>query len=187
MFGVLAIIGIGSFALHSTLHWLWQSSDEVPMLWQNLTFVFALFHLNTPRDQSTLLSAVTLLAIAAVQTYVYYAMQHLYWAFLTQYISLVTVIVFWTSYLVFYGSQNEQDESIRWYLYSRSMASYVLIASPLWIYEMHNCDSLIRSYESVYGLSFHVLWHMGKHISSVFMHTLADKYSNILWMFCYFN
>eukprot|EP01035_Chromulina_nebulosa_P032764 gene32764-43792_t len=28
MFIALALVGIGSTALHSTLHWFWQSSDE---------------------------------------------------------------------------------------------------------------------------------------------------------------
>ena len=34
MYIILAVIGLGSAGLHTTLHWFYQSSDEVPMLWQ---------------------------------------------------------------------------------------------------------------------------------------------------------
>lgn len=32
----LSVVGLGSMALHATLHAAWQSADEVPMLWQVL-------------------------------------------------------------------------------------------------------------------------------------------------------
>ena len=30
----LSIVGLGSMSLHATLNAVWQSADEVPMLWQ---------------------------------------------------------------------------------------------------------------------------------------------------------
>lgn len=33
-YGALAVVGLGSAMLHSTLGAMWQSADEVPMLWQ---------------------------------------------------------------------------------------------------------------------------------------------------------
>lgn len=30
----LSVVGLGSMALHGTLNAVWQSADEVPMLWQ---------------------------------------------------------------------------------------------------------------------------------------------------------
>ena len=161
MFLVLGIIGLGSVALHSTLHWLWQSADEVPMLWQNLTFLFSLIQISSTNKTRALQVGFGIIVIGAIQTYMYYSMRHLYWAFLCQYISMVVVVVVWTSILVFSSTSLPQEKQVRLWLFSRSLTSYVVIASVLWIYEMNNCELLLPHYTRWYGLSFHILWHVG--------------------------
>ena len=160
MFSVLSVVGVGSVALHGTLHWFWQSSDEVPMLWMNLAFLFSLLNMVTNWGNSTRISAILFIAIGVLQTYVYYMHRHLYWLFLLQYISGVVLIVAWSSNLVF-SIRTEKDFPIRWWLFSRAMCSYVFIAAILWIYEMNHCDILLPYYHQYYGLSFHNLWHIG--------------------------
>ena len=38
-YGGLSVVGLGSMALHATLNSVWQSSDEVPMLWQVIVWI----------------------------------------------------------------------------------------------------------------------------------------------------
>ena len=42
-YGILLLIGLGSAALHGTLHWIFQSSDELPMIYLVLSVVYSLF------------------------------------------------------------------------------------------------------------------------------------------------
>jgi hypothetical protein len=45
---LLIVIGLGSTALHTSLHWFAQSLDELPMLWFNVYALFFLSTLHTP-------------------------------------------------------------------------------------------------------------------------------------------
>ena len=49
---LLIIIGLGSFALHASLHWFAQSLDELPMLWFNVYVLYFLCTLSSPLSQS---------------------------------------------------------------------------------------------------------------------------------------
>jgi dihydroceramidase len=47
-FKILAVIGLGSFGLHATLHWINQSSDEVLMLWLCWASLYILLEHKSP-------------------------------------------------------------------------------------------------------------------------------------------
>lgn len=169
MFSLLTIVGFGSAALHGTLHWLFQSADEVPMLWGNIAFLFNLYNMDSKQGESTAVSALFITAVGAVQTYIYFEMRHLYWIFLLQYISFVAIVVLWTAYKVFTSEKNEYP--IRYFLLTRAVFSFVVIATMLWVYEMNNCDTLLPYFTAFFGLSFHILWHIGAGLGT-YLHIL---------------
>ena len=158
-FFILIIVGFGSAALHGTLHWWWQSSDEVPMLWANLSFIFALHKIYSCHGESTTQFAIVIISIGLIQTYIYYSFRHLFWLFIAQYAILLIVITFWFSYLVL--TANKYDYPIRLQLLRGSLTSYLFIGLTLWGYEMQNCDELVDTFIIYYGLSYHILWHIG--------------------------
>ena len=161
MFATLLAIGAGSVALHGTLHWFWQSSDEIPMLWLNLSSIYALFNLHTtiPR-KSRSYSAILISLIGILQTIAYFTMRHVYDFFLFSFISSLTLVLGWTSYLVLHDRRSS-DFEVRWWLFSRSWFSFIVIGASLWIFEMHNCSVLLPYYLSASGATFHILWHIG--------------------------
>lgn len=160
MFLVLFFVGWGSVGLHGTLHWVFQSADEVPMLWMNLAFFFALNNIYTPIGESTTKMAAFLTLVGVVQTYVYYTFQQYYWIFIATYVAGVVVIVLHSAYLTF-AHKNSIDFPVRWWLFSRAIFSYVIIAAVLWIVEMNFCSTFLPYFTAWQGLSFHILWHIG--------------------------
>ena len=154
---VLIAVGIGSFALHSSLTALAQSSDEVPMLYMNLVFLYALMEgkskLGSPRYPHL---PLILVAIAVLQTIIYYTFQRYYGVFLFSYISVVVVVVLWTGHMAWHDADPLSNR-----LWKAAIASYVLIGTPLWIVEMNMCDTLLPYFNAWGGLTFHILWHFG--------------------------
>ena len=47
---ILLLIGVGSVGLHSTLHWMFQSSDELPMLYICNALNFMFIEYDAPRE-----------------------------------------------------------------------------------------------------------------------------------------
>lgn len=169
MFIGLGIIGLGSVGLHGSLHWIYQSSDEVPMLWLSLVMLYSFWNINSKDEVAGSSMAFTVFGI--VQTYVYYRYQHIYAAFLVSFITCLAGIVFWGLYLVLesrWASLKDprnvhyaQNYEIRLKIWGLSYIYYVLVGSSLWIFELNNCAALLPYFQSAYGLSFHVLWHLG--------------------------
>src|SRR3546814_273742 len=89
-FGILAVVGIGSFFLHASLYAWAQAMDEVPMLYESLALLYILLD---PRPEQKQKLVLTLLAVAVVQTAIYFHLRALYWVFLASYIGLAAVIV----------------------------------------------------------------------------------------------
>eukprot|EP00536_Pseudo-nitzschia_multiseries_P010802 jgi/Psemu1/204148/e_gw1.342.40.1 len=48
-YGVLGVIGMGSAALHGTLHWVFQSSDELPMIYLVIAGLYCCLENDTKR------------------------------------------------------------------------------------------------------------------------------------------
>lgn len=149
--------GWGSVALHCTLKALPQSFDEVPMLWMNTGFLFALLETKTdpgrPRYRS--LPFITFLFLLA-QTFIYYSFRDWYAFFLVSYISMVIVVVLWTGSI---GIKIEDKTAKNLWIFA--LVSYVLIGSMLWIVEMRNCEALLPYFNTFSGFTFHNLWHLG--------------------------
>jgi len=161
MFMTLFAIGAGSVALHGTLHWFWQSSDEIPMLWLNLSTLYSLFNLNSafPR-KSRSYSAILFVLIGILQTIAYFTMRHVYDFFLFSFISSLVLVICWTSYSVLHD-HTSPEFPVKWWLYSRSLFSFLVVGAALWIFEMHHCDILLPYYAASSGATFHILWHIG--------------------------
>ncbi|MGK3743751.1 MAG: hypothetical protein ACI90V_010610 [Bacillariaceae sp.] len=49
-YGILILIGIGSAALHGTLHWIFQSADELPMIYLVISALYCLLELGDDDD-----------------------------------------------------------------------------------------------------------------------------------------
>jgi dihydroceramidase len=154
---ILITVGIGSFMLHSTLKALAQSSDEVPMLYMNIAFLYALLEGKSPIGKPRYPQLpLVLVAIAILQTIIYYTYQRYYAAFLFSYISMVTIVVLWTGRMALYDADPLSNR-----LWKAAIANYILIGTPLWIVEMNMCDALLPFFNAWFGLSFHILWHFG--------------------------
>ncbi len=136
------------------------------MLWQNLTFLYALKEM---KKQSTSSFTYALLAVfvGLVQTVLYYTYQSFYAFFLFSYISSVVVIVFWTGYLAFdleHSATKGKDSAVydhRYKLWTGALFYYVIVGASLWVFEMNFCDMLLPYYLNTTGLSLHVVWHFG--------------------------
>ena len=159
-FGVLFFVGIGSFGLHSTLHWTLQSADEVPMLWENWAIIYCMIEIKSPVGQPRYKHLhVIIMAIAILQTIIYYRYQNFFTIFLISYISLVLIIVIWTAHLVLRDKVYE-PLPVRWKLWSRALFSYVAVGSVVWILDMNFCELLLPFYNQLGGLTLHILWHL---------------------------
>lgn len=184
MFGVLFSIGLGSTLLHSTLHWIFQSSDEIPMLWQNLSFLFALIEMRSPRGKNRNQYIPHLFGIfVAAQTVIYYKFQSLYAAFLFSYISVAAIVVVWAAIFAF-SNENLSTRPLRIKLWSLSMMWFILIGGVVWIIDMNLCDWLIPFYNKIGGLTLHVIWHiaagLGCYLMIIFMVVSRLSYLHLI-------
>jgi Ceramidase len=163
MYSIIIIIGLGSATLHATLNAWPQSFDEVPMLWMNVAFLYSFFECHAPPGKPKMkLLPYLLTAVAMGQTVVYYTFQEFYHVFLATYISVVVVVVLWSGWLAFLPSTPIVARN----LWKTALLSYVLIGSPLWIFEMMQCENLLPYYRLMGGTTFHILWHLGAGIGS---------------------
>ena len=166
MYIVFFVIGLGSVLLHATLMKFPQSFDEIPMLWANLTFLFALIDNGSTKGESTKVVKNLdkyFFIVAIIQTVLYYSYQSFYAVFLATYISIVVVITLWTLKIA-YSTNHEITRAMRIMLWKIIVAAYILFGSVLWILDMNICDQLQRHIYSnlpTFGMTFHVFWHFG--------------------------
>jgi dihydroceramidase len=189
---VLVSIGLGSFLLHTTLHWLPQSSDEVPMLWLMISILYSLIEANYPKGNPRWDKLPYVFFIwTAAQTYIYYRYQTFYAAFLTVFISTVLVVTVWCRVL----SRNPSHDAKTRQLLERLLQLGLLIfssGSALWIFEMNFC-SLVLPYLMALptgGMTLHIIWHItagfGGYITIFFLTALRQKIlkvdADIVWI-----
>lgn len=171
LFIILMIIGFGSTALHTSLHWLWQSTDEVPMLWMTLSL---LYFLNTiRREPGSALdkrSALCFLLLGLFQTIIYYTNRNVYVYFLASFVSYVAVILGWSVQLL-KDEHLDEIHHIKKVLFKGAFTYFILVGSAFWMLEVHFCQSLLPYYFKIFGFSFHVLWHLGAAMGCYFMIT----------------
>ena len=193
MYLSLFVIGLGSVCLHSTLHWLPQSSDEVPMLWQNFAYLYALIEMNSPKNQPKFpFLPILMFLVAIIQTIIYYSFRQYYISFLISFITAISIFIIWSGYYAYFDKTATVIElSQRQIIYGISSSSFLLIAVPLWIFEMNFCNFLLPYYKSAFGLSFHIIWHFcagfsgyltGIYLSLIRIQALKTN-ASIIWIF----
>lgn len=157
-FSVLALIGLGSVFLHATLHWTFQSSDELPMIYIVLCFLYGIVEIDSPIRASKrpwLLYLVS--GVAIVNSVIYYAFQELYAVFLGTFGVAVTLAIVWM-YRLAYHSPNRAARSVG--IFQRGTLSYTAVGTPVWIADMLFCDNVLAfANRYAYTMTPHVVWH----------------------------
>jgi dihydroceramidase len=162
-FAILAITGLGSVFLHSTLHWFFQSSDELPMIYLMLAHLYACAEVDAaPSKPNYPWLAPLMLIIAVVNTITYLTFQHIYWFFLLTFISVSTLALIWTLHLTFYTRYGNCDSRR---ISKTGTAIYVFAGITPWILDMLYCDSVVLPFADnvltgpFRGLTPHIMWH----------------------------
>jgi dihydroceramidase len=157
MFSILTVVGVGSIGLHSTLHWFPQSSDEIPMLWLILSCLYILVISQFPSLENNKNLGYLFLFVGTLQTYLYYCYQSIYGVFLGSIILYCTVLDSWIIYL---NLTRYYHDNICFFLGKGALASFLLCGFSVWLVDMNYCDSLLPYYVRIWGLTFHVIWHI---------------------------
>lgn len=162
-FAILAITGLGSLCLHSTLHWVFQSSDELPMIYLMLSCLYSCAEVDAAPSKPKFPQLAPLLLVTAIgNTIIYFTFQHLYWFFLLTFTTEVTVATIWIYYLAFYTSHGNYN--CRRICLTGS-AIYLLAGTTAWVLDMLYCDSVVLPFADnvltgrFRGLTPHVIWH----------------------------
>lgn len=188
-YAVLILIGIGSAALHGTLHWVFQSSDELPMIYLVIAALYCCLENDTAsHDKSKYpwLPHIFVL-LGVVNTLVYFRFQQIYIVFLLTFASM-TVASFVlhfkialrqrramlapstpavgasssiSSRLTTDVHRNNARVALRFYAWH--YLAYVGIATPVWILDQLWCAKLLPFYDALpsflRGCTLHVVWH----------------------------
>jgi dihydroceramidase len=190
LFFLLIVVGLGSVALHTTLHWFPQSLDEVPMLWVNINLIYVLFFLHL--ENSTFvsnLSGIFMLLATAIITYIYYSLRQYYVAFLVVMISSSAIVIFWSVYIVFFDGK-DKGKLIK-SLWKWSIISFLGFGFLIWILDMQLCSQLLPFYVTLKGLTFHIVWHFAAGYGAYLQVLLLiaarcfklDKQLELVWKF----
>jgi hypothetical protein len=161
VFAVLVLTGLGSAGLHGTLHWIFQSSDELPMIYFMLALLYCDAEVDAaPGKQKFPWLAPATIATAICNTVVYYTFQQLYWVFLVTFIIVVDVHIAWSLYLV-----RRSKNPVITRIFVTMAISYLLLGSTAWVLDMILCDSGVLNFADALpgimkGLTPHVVWHL---------------------------
>ena len=186
---ILFKIDIGSACLHGTLHWYYQSSDELPMLWLVLCGVYAVIEVDSPAGQPKYPNlALYLIGVSCLNTAIYYRFQHLFIVFFINFNMIVYAMVYkhlqiaWRIYKRVKEEERLKEEeattkgnssnnwrtrndkiALKFYIWHAIV--YTLIASPLWVLDQFHCEYLLPIYNNklpgvLQGCTLHVLWHV---------------------------
>ena len=163
---VAVVIGLGSTALHATLHWFFQSMDEVPMLWFNSVCCYCIYNNYTRSDARKGhhfdASACVFFLATAMGTFIYYFLQSLYVVFIVTYSISNTIIVFWVyAYLFGKDCHKHKHEKTLKLLGKLVFVSFFAIGFVCWLVDMNLCHHLLPFYQYTNGMTLHVVWHLG--------------------------
>ena len=184
-YAILTVIGIGSAGLHGTLHWMFQSSDELPMIYLVIAALYCCLENDTP-PQSKLkypwLPHVCML-LGVINTLVYFSFQQIYIVFLLTFVSLTAAVFFLhvkialrqrrtmlailaptdkSDIEILQGiHRNNAQLALRFYVWHYLV--YLGVASPVWILDQIWCSKLLPFYDVLpsffRGCTLHVIWH----------------------------
>lgn len=201
---ILVIIGIGSACLHASLHWYYQSSDELPMIYLIICSLYAVLEVDTPtgKQQYPHLSKILFL-LSCISTAFYFKFQHMYIIFFVSF-SAMTVMIFCLHVQIamrlyrenrdeknngHIGSRVFNNNSIALRFYVLHHIAYTLIASPIWVLDQFHCEYLLPIYNALpfplRGMTLHVAWHICSGIGAhFFIQFLCACRANALGMAC---
>mmetsp|Transcript_26738 Transcript_26738/g.39548 ORF Transcript_26738/g.39548 Transcript_26738/m.39548 type:complete len:300 (+) Transcript_26738:216-1115(+) len=167
-YGMLIVTGLGSTALHATLHWVFQSSDELPMMFFELAVIYCLVEVKSPRNaiQYPRLPLYFFL-LAVIDTVVYFQFQQIYIIFLSSFIGIMIAALSLHGRLAWehWKTRKEKHNSrIALRVYYWHYLSFLVVAVPVWMVDQLACSSLLEFYNQalpwpLQGCTAHVLWH----------------------------
>ena len=104
----------------------------------------------------------------ATQTLLYYTLQSFYAAFLTSFVLSVAIVLAWTHILVTEPDVQPEARRLRQKLWAGVLISFLVVAAPLWVFEMNFCDYLMPHIlrTGLGGATLHIIWHIGAGTSS---------------------
>ncbi|VEU34403.1 unnamed protein product [Pseudo-nitzschia multistriata] len=177
-YGILVLIGVGSAALHGTLHWVFQSSDELPMIYLVIAGLYCCLENDATTPKYPWLPHI-FVALGVANTLVYFRFQKIYIVFLLTFASM-TLAVFVVHVKIALKqrkimlaptdpTRGTKIETIRnnariaLQFYRWHYLVFVGIATPVWILDQLWCETLKPFYDSLpsilRGCTFHVVWH----------------------------
>ncbi len=157
---ILILIGLGSACLHGTLDWKYQSSDELPMIYQILSFVYISMEQESPINEPKYPKLPLYLTITSiVNTLIYFTFQDFYAVFLATYSLALTAHVALIGQMFYSGNKVTQNPISR-KICMITFGLYFLVASPIWVFDMLCCQfTLDHIANNLYGMTFHIIWH----------------------------
>ena len=184
-YAVLIVIGFGSAALHGTLHWMFQSSDELPMIYLVIAALYCCLENETPpqgKPKYPWLPHILLL-LSVMNTFVYFRFQQIYIVFLLTFVSLTLTAFFLHIKIALKQRRtlhapssatgkrsidelkdvHRKNARLALRFYAWHYLIYVGIASPVWFLDQLWCSRLLPFYDSLpsflRGCTLHIVWH----------------------------
>ena len=160
---LLFLIGVGSAALHGTLHWLFQSSDELPMLYliNSLNYILDEYDAPVGKPNRPYLTPL-LVGVSVLNTLVYYRYQDMYAIFIVTF-SVANTRLDIKLIRVLYNDMRKKDK-VAMKLGMIAFGTYVLLAFPVWLFDMLQCERVLNVAEQLpgilKGMTLHVFWHI---------------------------
>mmetsp|Transcript_29582 Transcript_29582/g.62745 ORF Transcript_29582/g.62745 Transcript_29582/m.62745 type:complete len:307 (-) Transcript_29582:137-1057(-) len=197
VYTILLVIGLGSACLHASLHWCFQSSDELPMIYLIIGFLYSVLEVDSPKDSPKYPHlAKYLILLSCINTAIYYTFQHLYIVFLVTF-NAMTVMLLSTHVQIarrlYHESRDEKRKTnnsaiaLRFYIWH--IIILVFVATPIWALDQFHCDILLPIYNNLpfllRGMTLHVVWHIGAGMAThCFVQFLCACRASTLGMVC---
>ena len=204
IYTILLVIGLGSACLHATLHWCFQSFDELPMIFLVVCSLYVVLEVDSPEGERKYPHlAKYLILLSCASTAIYYSFRQLYAVFLATFTSM-TVVILCLHVKIAQRLYNEvkRDEKNKQFdadenktkkialrFYALHHIAYTLIASPIWVIDQFHCGYLLPIYNNLpyplTGMTLHVAWHVCAGIGAhFFVQFLCACRAGALGMVC---